>query len=203
MTKLTPTQDVKRRLLAGETLTSEQVQQDYDVSKALLHSVLKKVQDVDGWTVAKERTGNGGRTDLTRYRLVSPAPDVDEKAWGPDPAARSLQADVTAQRRKADRERKRLERAQAKLDKGHAPRAAHGPKSNGSAVARVNGQALTLPGRTKVNGAGPIGHPVPALGDGLQVYLLMLDDDGSVRVGLRNGEAAWLTSVDGFAARET
>lgn len=195
---LRPSEDVKRRLLAGETLTTKQVALDYHVSTALLHAAMAACRKRDGWTFKKERTG-AGSTSETRYSLTSPKPTVDESSWGPDPTARSLQADVVEQRRKDDRERKRRARADAKRERV----AAHDSPRNGTrAVANVNGSALVKLRTTKVNGAGALGHPVPALGDGLQVYLLMLDDEGAVRVGLRNDEGSWLTSVDGFAVRE-
>lgn len=43
--------------------------------------------------------------------------------------------------------------------------------------------------------------PVPNLGQHLKVFLLMEEEDGSLRIGLRNGTRSWVGTLDGMTER--
>ena len=188
-----PTEDIRRRLLAGEPLTTAQVVADYGVSNALLHAAMKAMRN-DGCTFQSETLKEPGTP--ARYMIESPAPKRGLRStWGPGEGVVSM--------RKKPRKGDKKPRKQ-RSDKGQA--------RGSSAVAQAHGElAATARVLQHANGNGngsngmqptpDLAHPVPVLGESVQVYLLMLDEDGRVNVGLRSAESAWLVGVDGFAKR--
>ena len=174
-----PSADIRRRLLAGEPITAKQVADDYGVSLSLLGVTVKALES-EGATIVRERCDPPKRGNPHTFRVTTPAPDPDARAtWGKGRGVRKL----------GDRGRK----AEPNPAKGN------GAGSNGRAVAHATpGQVV----RAAVGGKRlATGHPVPVLGESLQVFLLALTDDGRVNVGLRDGEQTWLTTVDGFSAK--
>lgn len=182
----TPTEDIRRRLLAGETLTAPQIADEYGVS-ASLFSVATAALRKDGARFRKVKLPGG----VVATTLEHPAPDASLRhTWGAAPGVRKHHrgkllppADDPRleEQRERDRERKRKYRERKRVAASSAP----------AALARA---------AVKVNGNGA-DHPVPVLGESVQVFLLALADDGRVNVGLRDGEHTWLTTVDGFSAR--
>jgi hypothetical protein len=52
-------------------------------------------------------------------------------------------------------------------------------------------------------GSAPDGLPtLPSLGGGVTVYALVLNDDGSITMGLRNGQASWHVDVIGATEQQ-
>lgn len=55
--------------------------------------------------------------------------------------------------------------------------------------------------RARKNGKGSI-MPVPEFSGSVEVFLLAHEDDGSIRMGLRNEASKWLVTVEGHQMRE-
>lgn len=188
---ITPTADIRRRMSAGEPLRSYEVATDYGVSRSLLGVIIQSLRE-EGATILKEREGIAFRFTLT-HPTPDPAlqstwgkganvsgPTQGPRAAGAPPREPRAKKERTDELRAKERERKRRLRESKRV-------AAHG--TNGVVRAALNGHA---------NGTD---HPVPQLGESVQVFLLALNDDGRVSVGLRDSERTWLTTVDGFSNR--
>jgi len=85
-----PSDDIKRRLLAGEPLTSAQTSEEYGVSKALLGSVLSKLKG-EGHTFTEQQVPGLGNPK--QYRITTP---TNTDIWGKGENVVSLQANKKA-----------------------------------------------------------------------------------------------------------
>jgi DNA-binding MarR family transcriptional regulator len=74
------------------------------------------------------------------------------------------------------------------------------PEAASFAVAPPSTAAIGKLGTATPNGAIDL-PTLPSLGGGVTVYALVLNDDDSITMGLRNGETSWLTNVIGTAPR--
>lgn len=178
----TPSDDLRRRLLAGEPITTRQAVDDYGVSTSLVGVIVAQLER-DGATIHRERE-HDKRGVPAVFTVTSPKPDPAlRSSWGKGSDVRKLGNRGGA--------------GVARPSKGKAK--AKSKRQASAAVANASPAAIV---RAHVNGS-PKGtdHPVPVLGENLQVFLLALTDDGRVNVGLRDGEQTWLTTVDGFATR--
>lgn len=187
-TPIRPSDDIKRRLRAGEGLTSKQVASDYGVSSALLHAVLRELQ-LAGCTFQRDKL-DGSPGNPLRFTITEPKPPRGSKqSWGPADNVVKLKGRGPQRKVRSDKGKARTRRA---------PAAA--PPANG-AVVKVDPAVEQLLHSRNGKGNTALDHPVPQLGESVQVFLLALDEDGKVNVGLRSSDATWLVGVDGFAAR--
>lgn len=174
-----PSADIRRRLLAGEAITAAQCAEEYGVSLSLLGTIVKALE-VDGATVVRERCDPPRRGNPHTFRVTAPEPDPALRGtWGKARGVTKLGGN------------------------GRGPNKAKGAKvpAKGAKVAALSTAPAAVV-RRAVNGhAMGTEHPVPVLGESLQVFLLALTDDGRVNVGLRDGEQTWLTTVDGFSTK--
>jgi hypothetical protein len=90
-----PSDDIKRRLRAGEPLTGKQIAADYDVTPSLLGTAIAALQTAEGLRFTK--TKQPGPGNPKRYQRASDVTGVpihmDEADWGKgDNVAPSLQA---------------------------------------------------------------------------------------------------------------
>jgi len=166
-----PSNDIRRRLLAGEPMTSATVAREYGVSKSLLGTVIGAMIR-EGMTFAKDVQPGPYRTYA--YTVTDPAPPPGVE-WGKGRGVRKLG------------------------NRGRRNDLAHGaePKPAKAVAKSTPAPAVRATVNGKHNGTQ---HPVPQLGESVQVFLLALTEDGRVNVGLRDGEQTWLATVDGFSA---
>jgi len=89
-----PSDDIKRRLRAGEPLTSKQIAADYNVTPSLLHTVVRSLE-AEGLLFTKTKLGGNSNANARRYQRASDVPGVppqmDEAQWGKGENVVSLQ----------------------------------------------------------------------------------------------------------------
>lgn len=182
-----PTHDMRRRLLAGEGLTSKGCAAEYGCSDALLLAVIKALRD-EGMTVDAFRPN--GKTTPALFTVVGATRNEAEWGKGADVQKMAGRGHGTGRRKgeSADDRRRRLDRERKAAKRQASPMDA--PQES---------KALTK--RPKRN--GHVVPTLPSLGANLSICLLAVAEDGRISIGLRGDEGTWLTSVDGFSAADT
>jgi hypothetical protein len=172
--ELTLSGRVRRRLLRGEAVDPRQFAAESGGHVSLTSTAVLSLRRL-GFDVENVPGPRG-----VLYRVTNP------EHWPSDEAFDKFRTHSTEESRAA-RERKRA-RQGAKGTPGRPPKAAN-------TTAAVE-PAPPVGGRDVADRDSRI-PPLPDLGQPVTVYALALNDDGSITLGLRNGQRRWLTTVAG------
>lgn len=187
---LGPFRLARRLLLRGETLIPTRFAEAHRCSNGVVNQACADLGRL-GYEVIAERVSipdpAGGRgSHHTEYRLANPTFIPSEAAF-----------EAERKRRADEGERKRL--------KGRAKRGKAGvsePKrTNAAKVPAVRDASHAPAGGVSAGTAASSLPTLPALGQSVTVYALVMNEDGSLTMGLRNGVASWMTTVQGVAER--
>jgi len=182
--ELTVASRVRRRLFHGAVLDPYAIQDEFGVHISTVASATLTLRRL-GFVVEHVPGPRG-----VMYRLTNPEHQPTPEDFEADRARARAESAAT-------RERKR--------ERDAAVAAALARKAQDAAAAKSKPKASNTSKTVepRPTGGGDVADrasgvpPLPDLGQPVTVYALALNDDGSVTLGLRNGDRRWMASVTG------
>jgi hypothetical protein len=184
------TSKIRRRLFAGEGLTSEGIERDYGTTRSLL-GVITRIMKAAGYKFHVDRSGPNG---TAIYRLTNPEHVPPPDFTGPPTSKKRGPRRGTSPTPQAKRKR-----ALRDAQRGLAEQGIPTPPSRAEQMAQATMEWVTRQGRKPAaHGTRHAATPqLPELGSMVQVAMLLLQTDGTVQLALRNGDSTVLCKVEG------